>query len=266
MVLRRLEDLVEQGGPVVLGRDPGQVGPDGLADVADLVTGLALGRGIGGEEHAAARGIAAERQDRRTVDHVAQPLDPLSLGDESLEQVADLDRRAVPRVIATTSRRRDSDAGARSIRPSSIKAPRVEDASRRIAADRASAGVRSASPQRARARRGPRPDGRCAPRRDPLLRAGHPGDPVVDHPDRAHVDLDPSPRGASGRPRAWRPGNRAPNATGSPGAMIRAPAIWNVPWIGRTSTVRVSASGTSNPRAMFAEPPALNWWQCEQFV
>ena len=38
-----------------------------------------------------------ERQDRRPVDHVTQPLDSLSFGNESLEQVADLDRRTVPR-------------------------------------------------------------------------------------------------------------------------------------------------------------------------
>lgn len=42
MVFEGFEDLVEQGGLGVLGPDFGQVGPDILADVAELVTGLAL--------------------------------------------------------------------------------------------------------------------------------------------------------------------------------------------------------------------------------
>ena len=39
--------------------------------------------------------------------------------------------------------------------------------------------------------------------------------------------------------------------------MIRAPAMLNVPWIGRTSTVWVFSRGTSNPSAMFAAPARI---------
>ncbi len=53
--LRGLEDLVEQGGLVVLGPDLGQVGSDGLAHVAGLVAALALGGRIGGEDRSPAR-------------------------------------------------------------------------------------------------------------------------------------------------------------------------------------------------------------------
>ena len=119
------------------------------------------------------------------------------------------------RVTATTSRRSDSDAGPWSMKPSSIKAPRVEDASRpdrRRSGRRASGADRRRGAPRARAVLGGR---RCTAATPPVRERASPRSSRGSSGPRARR---PAPRrpGASGRRRAWRRGSTGPTATGLP--------------------------------------------------
>ena len=108
-------------------------------------------------------------------------------------------------------------------------------------------------------------DGRV-PLRAVLAVRRHPGDPVVEHADGARVDLV---RADAGHPAAAELGDaviqhRARRIAGRddprPGDLERP---LDRPDVHRPGLL---ASGTRTPARCSRCPPALNWWQCEQFV
>src|SRR5689334_12369885 len=86
----RLQDLLEQVGPWILGADLAQVGPELDTDPFQAMATLAVHDGFGAEDRAAATRVPLQVQDGPRVDDIAEPLDSLRFGHEPFEEVADL--------------------------------------------------------------------------------------------------------------------------------------------------------------------------------
>ncbi len=205
---RGFEDVAEQVAAGILRADGVEGGADVRPVPADAVARLAPCGRVGDEPTPPAPGVAGQLEDRLGVDRVAEPLDPVGVGDEALEQVADLGPRMVPgpgRRPGGASAGRPSRGRSDARGPAPLASSRTGGGSPRPSRPKTARATRPAP----RARRG---RGRRHGRRP--LRPGAGAGARSSRRSGARPARRPvaSRAGASGRRPSWRSGSRGPTA------------------------------------------------------